>query len=340
MSVNEGAEAIRPEEYRSAWRVEIAVAIRGLRHRLQVADHHPQLSAGGIYAQVPMTSIGGAQECLADLHSRAVKEALCDAQRAIDTNGRRGLDNAVRSIPAWWTGTMVTAAWESLHDAEAKLVMLEGEADVRASLPGLVGWLEEVIPGRDEKAKYKRLLTELMDEHASSDPVNRPLVKEAYKQAIGASNDVHENLRVFRNLLTLVTAGLAALLLALAVWHAVSVKFISLCSAELSPSISGGQRCLTGSSPAPRDVAEIELVGALGGLVSIAFGLGKEKFPPPRYNPRPAQAALKPVAGAATGLLAVILFQSKLIAPTTNTSESLLLGYAAAFGSRSSYSPI
>ena len=76
-----------------------------------------------------------------------------------------------------------------------------------------------------------------------------------------------------------------------------------------------------------RDVAEIQVVGALGGLLSIAFGLGKIGTPPPRYNPRPAQAALKPVAGAATALVGVLLIQAG-----SPASQSLLLAYAAAFG--------
>ena len=71
----------------------------------------------------------------------------------------------------------------------------------------------------------------------------------------------------------------------------------------------------------------------LGGLLSVAFGLGAVNVPPSRYNLRAAQAVLKPLTGAATALIGVLLVQSDiLIAPAETPSESLLLAYAAIFG--------
>jgi hypothetical protein len=130
---------------------------------------------------------------------------------------------------------------------------------------------------------------------------------------------------------------LSALLIGLAVWHGANPNFVSLCGSA-SGSVQAGAtaptaQCLAGTTPMPRDVAEIALVGAIGGLLSVAFGLGSTGAPPSRYNVRGAQAALKPVAGAATALIGVLLVQSHLlVAPAERVSESLLLAYAAVFG--------
>jgi hypothetical protein len=209
---------------------------------------------------------------------------------------------------------------------------------VRASLPRLIAWIQQVMPTGDSQTRYERQLTDFMDKTSELD---RTVVDQAYQDAIRANNEKHANLRVFRNLLAVVTAALAVLLVGLAVWHALNVNFVSLCgnvtpaaqTTGAAATANPARRCIDDSKSRAFDVAEIELIGAIGGLLSIAFGLGSVETPPSRYNPRPQQAALKPVAGAATGLIGVLLIQSDiLIAPASTTSESLLLAYAAIFG--------
>lgn len=220
--------------------------------------------------------------------------------------------------------------WGAIHDAEAALVDIEGDAAVRASLPPLLAWVQEVMPSGDRRARYERELTGFMN---ASLPLDRTVVAQAYQDAIRANNDKHANLRAFRNLLALVTGGLLVLVVALGVLHAVDVNFVSLCGNPAATAKTATAPCLLGSHPHPRDIAEIELIGALGGLLSIAFGLGSSGPPPSRYNPRPQQAMLKPVAGAATALIGVLLIQSGIVvAPTTSVSEPVLLAYAAVFG--------
>lgn len=275
----------------------------------------------------------GAPSAVRTAHLQAAKLALADSARAIADMTRW------KRLRAWWTGTAVTAGWESVHDAEAELVNVEREDEVRASLPRLLAWIQQVMPSGDQRTRYEQQLTDFMN---SAKPLDVTAVEQAYQDVIRANNEKHANLRAFRNLLAGVTAVLAATLVALAVWHALNVNFVSLCGRPATPSQTTGptatagtpsRRCLTGPKPTARDIAEIELVGAIGGLLSIAFGLGSVETPPSRYNPRPQQGALKPAAGAATALIGVLLVQSGvLIAPAASASESLLLAYAAIFG--------
>lgn len=257
-------------------------------------------------------------------HTSAVCEALQAAGKAICPPG------PWKRTWAWWTGTAVTAAWGAVHHAEAGLVPVEDDAAVRTSLPPLLAWVQEVVPSGDQRARYERELAGFMN---ASLPLDRTVVAQAYQDAIRANNDKHANLRAFRNLLALVTGGLFVLVVAFGIMHALDVDFVSLCANPAAASKTATAPCLLGSHPHPRDVGEVELIGALGGLLSIAFGLGDSGPPPSRYNPRPQQAMLKPVAGAATALIGVLVIQSGiLVAPVTSVSEPLLLAYAAVFG--------
>jgi len=291
---------------RAAWRTEVEVRRRELEHRLEVAlaEH----AAAGRPVDQTRTS-----------HEHAVRQALRDAQLAVDSKA---------SPLAWINGSSVTMAWESVHEAGGELVELESDDAVRASLPRLVDWIQEVMD-RDSGLR-QRYETELNAMIAGTGAVDRMLIAQAHQDALNANNEKHANLRTFRNLLHLATAILAFLLLTLAIWHAANEHFVSLCNP--SPP-KGTQPCFSGQAPASRDIAVIVLIGAIGGILSVAFALGSEKAPPSRYNVRVAQMLLKPAAGGATAVIGVLLVQSGvLVSPAQSGSEALFLAYAAIFG--------
>ncbi|MDX6664200.1 MAG: hypothetical protein QOG68_406, partial [Solirubrobacteraceae bacterium] len=224
----------------------------------------------------------------------------------------------------------VTLAWESVHAAEGELIEVESEAAVRSNLPHLVAWMAEVLEKSPQRDGYESALNAFAD---GTKPLNRTLIRQAHRDVTLANNERHASLRTFRNLLIAATGVLAALLFALALWHAINHQVVSLCGGPQTGA-RAARTCLSGPAPAGRDIFVVELIGAIAGMLSVAFALGALKTPPSRYNVRAAQAALKPVAGAATALIGVLLVQSHiLIAPATSTSgESLLLAYAAVFG--------
>lgn len=255
----------------------------------------------------------------------AVKAAIEHASEAIVVG------TPFNRIANWWTGAAITAGWESVHGAEAELVDIESEADVRASLPHLATWLQQVMPTGEPRKRYEGELTEYMN---AAKPLDRTIARQVYKDVVRSNNESKANLRAFRNLLTVVTAVLAMVLLVLAVWHAIDPGFVSLCGTGGSG--TSATTCLSGKQSRGQDVLEVELLGALGGLLSlaVAFTASSTEAPPSRYNVRPAQAALKVVAGAATGLVGVLIVQSGIIvSPASQTSsEVLFLVYAVVFG--------
>lgn len=230
-------------------------------------------------------------------------------------------------LVSWWNGDTITTAWEAIHEAEVWLVRLEGTNAVRVSLPWFLSWLQRTLEKNERRSNYEKAL-EAQEKKGA--PLDLTLIQRAYRDVIVANSDRYSNLRTFRNNLILVTVLLGGLVCVLAAWHAVSPSFLTLCSGADD---NGVVHCIDGAGPQRSDVALVTLVGAVGGLLAIAFGLAKTETPPSRYDPRIWQALLKPVAGGATALAGVLLLQADLlISPAGASSESLFLGYALLFG--------
>lgn len=350
MSDGEASEGGRdkiPANAANLWRTEIALRVRELRHRLEavraageapddaassgetgealaVAAH---VDASGLDVTMGRSGAPTASPRMTparrDCHATAVEEALEDADAAIE------LDRGVRSwwprIHAWWTGQKITAAWEAVHRAEAELAEIGSDADALAALPQLRSWMRQVLTDRDELAGYERAF----EDAVKTRTIDRTLLRQAYQDTIAANVDWHASLRTFRNVLFSVAAALAVLLLGLAVWHAAHPAVVSLCRTA-----SGATTCFgDGTRPAGRALVEVLLVGAVGGLLSSAFLLGRMESAPTRYNLLIPQVVLKAVAGAATALVGVILVLSQIVvAPVAGQSTAVLLAYAALFG--------
>lgn len=302
----DGAGRFRPLDLHGGeWRIEVAVRCTELEHQLTVAE-----------------TLAGADGTLRRQHLDAVRHSLDDAAEAIDP-GRTGR----RPIREWWSGNAVTAAWESVHDAEAELAEVATDDYVRAALPRLRSWMRDVMAPAD-RAPYEARFDAMQKPGA---PIDRAAVREAYRQTIAENNDMHAGQRAFRNLLFTVSAALALVLLGLGVWHAIHPAAVSLCSD--AGGTTGATRCFGGGAqPHGGSVLEVEAVGALGGLLGVAFLLTRFRKAPSRYNLLAAQAVLKPVAGAATALVGVLLLLSGLLVAPADLSTASMLAYAAIFG--------
>lgn len=295
--------------YQSLWRTEIQISIDELRHRLRLAEEE---------ADAPLS--GAAQA-----HLEAARQALEHAEEAIREPRRR------ERLRQWWTGTAVTAGWEYLHEAEAELVELESPDALRASLPALVAWMQEVMPPGGPRKRYEGQLQKFLTGERKPD---RTVVRQAYHDVILANNDRHASIRALRNRIVIAIATMLGLLSLVGLLHVADSHFVSLCGLHQAENGQAETRCISDDGkPSGRDVIEVELIGAIGGLLSVAFGLGKSKAVMSRYDPRGSQLLLKPVTGAAVALLGVIFVQSEIfIAPPSNISESVMLAYAGAFG--------
>lgn len=227
-------------------------------------------------------------------------------------------------VDAWWSGTSMTTGWESVHEAEFHLLALERDEDAQTALPWLLAWVRRAMDRGWAKSHHEKNLCRQIEEGK----LDRTQARQALREVAVANNARYANLRAFRNNLVLVTGLLALLIASLCIWHAIDPSVLSLCSGEGEEA-----SCLRGTSPGGADVALVALVGALGGMLAIAFGLSKAKSPPSRFDPKAWLWLLKPVTGAATALIAVLLIQADvLLGPGDDHSEMLLLSYAAIFG--------
>ncbi|HME02360.1 MAG TPA: hypothetical protein VKG38_04945 [Solirubrobacteraceae bacterium] len=254
-------------------------------------------------------------------HALAVQDYLEVGNGAIGPSEKRLLGRRWSEIKDWWTGTSITAAWESVQGAEAELAEIESEEHVRSRLPRLWAWMQQAMTPA-ERQPYKKIEGWISDR---TQPIDKALIRGAYQDVIRANNEVQASMRAFRNLLLAVSAGLFLLLVGIGTWHALNPAFIALCHDGQCP---GGS-----THPVGETVFEVELVGGLAGLLGGAFLLRSFKNPPSRYNLLPGQILLKPVAGAATAIIAILLLQAGVIVETTDASSTTtLLGYAALFG--------
>ncbi len=262
---------------------------------------------------------------MAEAAPRAGRET---EEAAVYQTVKNGLDTAAKAAgvgwlsrpKAWWTGSAITEAWEGVHHAELALIGIERKRSVEAILARLLAWIHSAIEEPERRELHEKSLKEQIGDPAKFD---RTRVRQAFVDVIVANRERYANLRTFRNILILVTGLLGLLVVGVAVWHAANPAFLTLCPA-------GARVCLT--SPPRTEVAIVALLGAIGGSLGLAFGLTEADTAPSRYDPKAWQAFLKPVTGAVTGILGVMLIQAGfLVQPAGNTSYALLV-YAVLFG--------
>jgi hypothetical protein len=305
----------------SVWRAEVGLRIAALRRRLDglrlSAVNQPPPELGRSRAQI----------------LNAIGEALGDAESVIEDtsppqNWREWLQRIPRRLSDWWTGSALTAGWGFVHRAEADMVLVEANEDVRSTLPWLRAWVQSAMAPGYRRSLYEKQLKEQIE---SRDTLERVVIRQAHKDVIHSNSERFVALRGFRNTLVLVTLMLVALVGILAVWHALDPDFLELCMGASGDGEAA--RCVSGSESARFDVFLVALVGSLGGMLAIALGLGEKATAPSRYDPKAWQALLKPAAGAATALGGVLLVQADVVVgPTSSPSEALYLSYALIFG--------
>lgn len=291
---------------RNIWRAEVKVRVTELTNRLDAAK------AAGDFDESKEAA-------------KKVVEGSCNTAFEAATNKRGRWEGLV----SWWTGDLIVTAWEAVHEAEVALVRLETVDAVRANLPWLIYWIQNAMEDGERRRRWVDVLGKL-ERGEGEGEFDRTSIEQAYREVIVVNSDRYANLRTFRNTLILVTGLLLTLVCALCLWHAANVSVLTLCSSERE---DGVVHCLDGTESHGWDLGLVALVGAIGGMLAIAFGLANTEALPSRYDPRTWLALLKPVAGAATALGGVLLLQANLlIRPAGTNAESVLLAYALLFG--------
>lgn len=290
---------------RGIWRTEVGLRIAEIRHRLTTTTNRRTRGRLASHETVPT----------------AIEELLWTAEEAAWPPRSKCV-----GVRSWWSGSAITRAWQSVHEAESKLVQLESDEDVLANLPRVLAWIQRVMDPSSQRDYHERTLKDQIETKPKK--ADRLAIRQAFDDVIDANNERYASLRSFRNKLVLVTGILAALIAAFAFWHLINPDFLTLCSGT-----GTNLSCLDGSKSRGPDVALVALVGAVGGLLATALGLAKTQIAPSRYDPKAWQALLKPVAGSATALIGVLLIQADILLGSPDSrSEAFLLAYAALFG--------
>jgi hypothetical protein len=117
-------------------------------------------------------------------------------------------------------------------------------------------------------------------------------------------------------------------ILALGIAHVIDREIIELCA----HTTKGEKVCPLGHTAHPLDVFTVELVGMLGGLLSIVIPLATGERIKTPYRVFNQQLVLKLVVGAASALGGVILIAGGVIETIKLESTTAILGYAVVLG--------
>jgi hypothetical protein len=219
----------------------------------------------------------------------------------------------------WTSGADVETAWSALHQAEAALITVLPNDIVHARLPEIRANVNTALVADPRLTAYLKTLDDL------EAPAQRGLTGEDRERlrgmtsaSTGASDAAYSNIRNYRNWLLIVSAVVTGALLAVAVGHASDPNFLHIRAPK--------------STGAGIDVGEIEVAGAIGGLLMALFALIRlTVYAGPVALPL-WQSLVRIPAGAAAGLVGALLMQGSIVNAVVAQDRSGLLGYAVLFG--------
>jgi len=257
-----------------------------------------------------------------EIAGRAVDQARRLADRpSLTIDGRRFtfIRRTWRRLAAWWTGYEVDQAWAALHTASQALLGIESKKVVKSQLGDMAAQVVTAFDSGDVRVKdYLKTLELLAPARVRITAADRAQLR-AIRQACDTSADGgHTDARAFRNTLILVGSLLAAVLVALAVIAALDVSFRTVFSAR--------------GVPGHWFVAELEMMASLSGLTGAVLSLRSYSGFQATYGLPLVQAFLKGTAGAATGLLGVLLTQSGIVTSLKPEPGARVFAVAVVFG--------
>jgi hypothetical protein len=276
------------------------------------------------------------------------RQQLCDALARVPDDGRDSseytialerLDEAggyirdgygMRALTLFYSGDRIERTWACLHEAERALLLLLDGPVLCERLPAIRGDVERFFDDEVERADALKEIDAIIQSGGRVGGDERSGLSAIAASANERSDIYWRDVRAFRNLLVILCAGLAAVLVVLAASQAIDSSLIPLCAPPEAPGEQ--ERCPIGDGPHPVDVAVVLLVGAVGGLLAAILPMRRARRLTGPYGVTVAQTALKGLAGAGSAFIGVLLLQGEVLTGFTPQEGSGVLAYAAFFG--------
>jgi hypothetical protein len=289
-------------------------------------DLHEAQAAASPYGQVPGYDFGA--------YLVAATTQLTTARQAAVNQWPMGLHRRVlpvgRELVRVWTGSEHETAVAALHRAEGLYLMIAPEHRVRAEALKIEAIFKTTndIPMADPRhgaysdlfarTRAKRTLCE-GDRQPPVDVGDRLLLREVRREQNEAWEIARCRVRIFRNILSITIPLLSAVLVVAAILGWRHPNLIPLMTAQ-------------GDKPGPNDIATVEFLGAMGGLLSAVATLRAARNFQRFYGLPLAQSILKIPAGAISALAGVLLVQHRLLGSIGPFSRETIVAYALLFG--------
>ena len=301
--MTESSHAAAPPIRRRVWAQDVAVNVCVLRSRLAV--HRARLGA----------DIPEAKRALVE----GVELLLTQAEKAAYRT-----DPQPTRLGNWWRGTLIEAAYQNMHAAEAEMVGLYDAADIDAEVPEAIARVEAGLNRDDPRRRAVHNLP-----GATSQEHKRAGLRKAIETGYAAADRQHTRVRSFRNVVLVTAALLTFFVVVFCIVAGLRPEAVPLCfapGAELA--------CPAGGEGASAlDVVVVSLLGALGGALAAAVSIRNLRGTSTPYDMPVALCLLKVPAGAMTALGALIAIRGEFVPGLSalDTQEQVL-AYALVFG--------
>ncbi len=292
-----------------------------IRKRVWVQNVAVQASVleARLQAITARTALNPEQQALAQGAADLIKSAKEAAFRDNPIPGRWS---------TWWRGTLIEAAYQNLHAAEALVAGLYSEVEVLAEIPEAVARAESGLERNDPRRT--RAIALLSPPQGMDKNLLRERLRKTIEVGYSHADELHSRLRNFRNLVLGATAAISVFMLGfiLVVWK--NPTWVPFCFRPASAE----RVCPTGTGLSTgSDILIVAMLGLLGGTLAAAVSISQLKGTATPYDVPTALALLKAPFGAMTALGGIIAIQGGFVPGLSALdSQVQILAYALIFG--------
>lgn len=327
---------------RRTWREQVlarVVTLHGVRAALGAqAAHGGALPRG--------EGAGSAESAAALVRDEEISTHLRIALEAATTEPARGPSSR---------RARMDRAFAHVDEAQASVLGLLPDCDLRGQLPGLVAHVQSHLPPAHPQRVGLQKLADLTPPVQSVDSAQRAACVDALRTASAAERREHARLRSFRAILVATAAGLGLLAVGLLALATVQPGWIPLC---FTPGGSGAVVCPTSTAPLPvdpgtaeptsdatavartiaatasaADPAVVMLLGLAAAAVTGAAALRRVRGTSTPFSVPVALLLLKLPTGALTALFGLVLIHGGFVPGLSALDTSgQILAWALLFG--------